>query len=157
MFTDALNLPSKAKVRLYGADIGEVTSVEAVDFTAKVSMRIRRDVPVPVLTAVVDGEVTFASLGDAAVGRGAVTTAPDGTVWLGISAVHVAPEQRRRGHARTVCEALLGWGAQRGATRAYVQVLEENTGAIALYRGLGFVLHHHHRYVDALSLAGRTL
>lgn len=117
----------------------------------------RRDVPVPVLTAVVDGEVTFASLGDAAVGRGAVTTAPDGTVWLGISAVHVAPEQRRRGHARTVCEALLGWGAQRGATRAYVQVLEENTGAIALYRGLGFVLHHHHRYVDALSLAGRTL
>mgnify|MGYP000146057774 CR=1 FL=1 len=48
IFTDALNLPAKAKVRLYGADIGEVTSIEAEDFTAKVSMRIRQDVPLPV-------------------------------------------------------------------------------------------------------------
>ncbi len=48
VFTDALNLPSKAKVRLYGADIGEVTSIEAQDFTAKVGMRIRKDVPLPV-------------------------------------------------------------------------------------------------------------
>lgn len=48
VFTDALNLPAKAKVRLYGADIGEVTSIEAEDFTAKVSMRIRKDVPLPV-------------------------------------------------------------------------------------------------------------
>ncbi|MUL63884.1 mammalian cell entry protein [Mycobacterium sp. CBMA 234] len=48
VFTDALNLPSKAKVRLYGADIGEVQSIEAEDFTAKVSMRIRQDVPLPV-------------------------------------------------------------------------------------------------------------
>jgi N-acetylglutamate synthase len=129
--------------------------------------RYARTVPVPVLTAVVDGEVVFASVAGAAsavsprplaaVGRGAVTTAPDGTVWLGISAVHVAAEHRRQGHARTLCQALLNWGARRGAARAYVQVLEENTGAIALYSGLGFVLHHHHRYVDALSLVGRTL
>lgn len=46
-FSNALNLPSKAKVRLYGADIGEVASIEAQDFTAKVHMRIRRDVPLP--------------------------------------------------------------------------------------------------------------
>ncbi|MDR3664760.1 MAG: MlaD family protein [Mycobacterium sp.] len=48
VFSDALNLPSKAKVRLYGADIGEVESIEAEDFTAKVAMRIRQDVPLPV-------------------------------------------------------------------------------------------------------------
>lgn len=48
VFSDALNLPAKAKVRLFGADIGEVTSIEAEDFTAKVSMRIRKDVPLPV-------------------------------------------------------------------------------------------------------------
>lgn len=48
VFTDALNLPSKAKVRLYGADIGEVTSIDAEDFTAQVHMRIRRDVPLQV-------------------------------------------------------------------------------------------------------------
>jgi ribosomal protein S18 acetylase RimI-like enzyme len=116
-----------------------------------------RAVPVPVLTAVVDGEVAFASAAGAAVGRGAVTTAPDGTVWLGISAVRVATAHRRRGHARVLCQALIDWGARRGATRAYVQVLTGNTAAIALYRGLGFVLHHHHRYLDAWSLVGRTL
>lgn len=116
-----------------------------------------RDVPAEVLTAVVDGEVVFAALADAAVGRGAVTTAPDGTRWLGISAVHVNAEHRRRGHARRLCQALLGWGAQRGASRAYVQVLTENAGAILLYHQLGFRLHHHHRYVDARSLSPRTL
>ena len=115
-----------------------------------------RDVPVPVLTAVIDGAVVFASVAGA-VGRGAVTTAPDGTVWLGISAVHVDTAHRRRGHARVLCHALIAWGARSGATRAYVQVLTDNAAAIALYSRLGFVLHHHHRYVDARSLVGRTL
>jgi N-acetylglutamate synthase len=110
-----------------------------------------------VLTAVVDGEVVFASAAGAAVGRGAVTTAPDGTVWLGISAVHVAAEHRRRGHARALCQALIDWGVKHGATRAYVQVLTDNAAAIALYSRLGFLLHHHHRYVDAWALVGRTL
>ncbi|NTY61013.1 N-acetylglutamate synthase, CG3035 family [Mycolicibacterium sphagni] len=112
----------------------------------------QRDVPAEVLTAVIDGEVVFASLADTAVGRGAVTTAPDGTRWLGISAVHVGAGQRRQGHARRLCRTLLGWGTQQGATRAYVQVLSENSGAILLYHSLGFRLHHHHRYVDAVSL-----
>ncbi|TGD89051.1 GNAT family N-acetyltransferase [Mycolicibacterium sp. CH28] len=144
-----------------------VTDLPAVKADAAVTFQDRpdadwlarygRDVPEQVLTAVVDGAVVFASTADAAVGRGAVTAAPDGTRWLGISAVHVAEGHRRRGHARVLCQALLGWGAQHGATRAYVQVLEENTGAIALYSGLGFVLHHHHRYVDALSVLGRRV
>ncbi|SBS78367.1 GCN5-related N-acetyltransferase [uncultured Mycobacterium sp.] len=116
-----------------------------------------RDVPAEVLTAVVDGEVVFASLATAAVGRGAVTTAPDGTRWLGISAVHVGADQRRQGHARRLCLTLLGWGGQQGATRAYVQVLSENSSAVMLYHSLGFRLHHHHRYVDARSLTARTL
>lgn len=110
-----------------------------------------RDVPVEVLTAVVDGEVTFASVGGA-VGRGAVTTGPDGTRWLGISAVRVAHEQRRRGHARTLCDGLLGWGAARGATRCYVQVLTDNAAAIRLYESMGFTLHHRVRYVEVDSV-----
>jgi ribosomal protein S18 acetylase RimI-like enzyme len=127
----------------------------------------QREVPVEVLTAVVDGEVVFASAPNAAagpgtvptaaVGRGATTDAPDGTRWLGISSVRVGAEHRRRGHARRLCRDLLGWGAQRGATRAYVQVLSDNADAIMLYHSLGFRLHHHHRYVDARSLAARTL
>lgn len=113
-----------------------------------------RPVPVPVLTAVIDGEVTFAAMADAAVGRGAVTTAPDGTRWLGITSVRVADEHRRHGHARTLCAALLNWGAERGATRCYVQVLADNTAAIHLYESMGFTLHHRVSYVAAESLLG---
>ncbi|MEB3031825.1 MlaD family protein [[Mycobacterium] nativiensis] len=43
-FANALNLPAKAKVKLNGANIGEVESIRAEDFTATVAMRIRDDV-----------------------------------------------------------------------------------------------------------------
>jgi len=110
-----------------------------------------RDVPVEVLTAVIDGEVTFATVADAAVGRGALTATPDGTRWLGISAVRVAPDQRRQGHAKSVCTALAAWGAERGAHQVYVEVLDDNAPAIALYEAMGFRLHHSHRYVSGES------
>jgi N-acetylglutamate synthase len=112
----------------------------------------RRDVPVDVLTAALDGEVAFAMSAGAAVGRGAVTESPDGTRWIGLSAVHVVETARRRGLARELCEALLAWGAERGATRAYVQVLADNTAATRLYESMGFSVHHRSRYVDARSL-----
>jgi GNAT superfamily N-acetyltransferase len=111
----------------------------------------RRDVPTEVLTAVLDGLVTFASVPDA-VGRGAVTTGPDGTRWLGVSCVRVAESSRRTGLARAICSALQAWGVEQGATRAYVQVLDDNRPALALYESAGFRLHHHHRYVHPDSL-----
>ncbi|OBB22286.1 GCN5 family acetyltransferase [Mycolicibacterium peregrinum] len=113
-----------------------------------------RDVPVDVLTAVVDGQLTFATVPDCAVGRGAVTTAPDGTPWLGISSVRVSPAHRRQGHARALCEALAARGAQAGARQAYVQVEVDNHAAIALYTSLGFRLHHLTRYVAADDVLG---
>ncbi|AGB20907.1 acetyltransferase, ribosomal protein N-acetylase [Mycobacterium sp. JS623] len=112
----------------------------------------RREVPVDVLTAVIGGVVAFASAAGAAVGRAAVTEAPDGTRWVGLSAVHVVEEARRRGLARDVCAALLAWGGEQGATRAYVQVLADNTAASRLYESMGFSEHHRSRYVDARSL-----
>ncbi|WP_231983323.1 GNAT family N-acetyltransferase [Mycobacterium sp. 852002-51961_SCH5331710] len=112
----------------------------------------RRDVPVEVLTAVVDGEVTFASIPGAAVGRAAVTTAPDGRRWVGLSAVRVDEQARGRGLARALCATLLHWGAERGATRGYVQVLVDNAVALGLYRSMGFTTQHRSRYVDARSL-----
>lgn len=48
VFSNALNLPAKAKVRLYGADIGEVETIAAQDFSALVTMRIRQSAPMPV-------------------------------------------------------------------------------------------------------------
>lgn len=114
--------------------------------------RYERKVPVEVLTAVLDGRVTFVSVAGSAVGRGAVTSAPDGTRWLGISSVRVADEARRKGYARAVCDALLAWGAAEGAQRAYVQVEVDNAPAITLYSSLGYRLHHQTRYVAADDL-----
>jgi ribosomal protein S18 acetylase RimI-like enzyme len=116
-----------------------------------------REIPVEVLTAVLDGTVTFARLDDAAVGRGAITTGPDGVVWAGLSGVRVAAAHRRRGKARRLCSALLTWAAERGATRAYVQVLVDNAAATALYQSMGFRLHHRARYLEAAVLTGRRL
>lgn len=41
IFADALNLPSKAKVKLGGADIGEVEDISTRNFNAYVTMRIQ--------------------------------------------------------------------------------------------------------------------
>ncbi|MEW2381649.1 GNAT family N-acetyltransferase [Micromonospora sp. NPDC047707] len=74
-----------------------------------------------------------------AVGRGTVTGAGR---WLGLSLIEVLPEARRQGLARRVIHALAGWGAAAGATDAFLQVEQRNTGAVALYRTLGFTTHH---------------
>jgi ribosomal protein S18 acetylase RimI-like enzyme len=65
--------------------------------------------------------------------------------WLHISLLGVLRPARRQGLATSVLAALATWGAERGATRAALQVEERNTEAVALYQKLGFVTHH--RYV----------
>jgi GNAT superfamily N-acetyltransferase len=107
----------------------------------------RREVPVDVLTAVVDGGLVFGRHGDSAVGRASVTDAPDRTRWVGLSAVRVAGQ--RPGAARALCEALLAWGAARGATRGYVRIRDEDHAAASLAQSLGFALHHRTRYFTA--------
>ncbi|BCI79634.1 N-acetyltransferase [Mycolicibacterium sp. TY66] len=106
-----------------------------------------QDVPVELLSTVVDGDVAFATVADAAVGRVAVTTAPGGRVWAGLSDVAVLEPQRRRGLGRAVCAELVAWAAGRGATHAYVRVPDDNAPAIALAESMGFRLHHRSRYV----------
>ncbi|GFG73461.1 N-acetylglutamate synthase, CG3035 family [Mycobacterium botniense] len=109
-----------------------------------------RDVPVDVLTSVVDGELVFGSLPGVAVGRAAVTDAPDGTRWVGLSSVRVADEAHGRGQqAARLCETLLDWGARRGATRGYVRVCDDDTASAQLFGSLRFRLHHRGRYLAA--------
>lgn len=107
----------------------------------------RRDVPVDVLTAVVDGEAVFGRHTDVAVARASVTAAPDGSRWVGLSAMRVADQDA----ARAVSEALLAWGAARGATRGYVRVRDDDSTAAGLAQSLGFALHHRARYVTAAT------
>lgn len=102
-----------------------------------------------VLTAVHDGELGFATLGlpqPIAIGRGALTTASDGRRWIGLTCVAVGAEHRRHGLGSLVCAELIRWGADRGATHAYLQVEAENSVAIAMYDHLGFLDHHGYRY-----------
>jgi hypothetical protein len=102
------------------------------------------EIAIDVLTAVIDGELAFGMRGDVAVARAAVTDAPDGARWVGISAVRWATDADERS-AADVCEALLAWGAGRGATRGYMR--SPDTGATTLAAALGFRLHHRRRYV----------
>jgi hypothetical protein len=103
------------------------------------------EIPVDVLTAVVDGELVFGTHANTAVARAAVTDGPDGTRWVGLSTVWVADLNSDAG--RALCEALLAWGASRGATRGYLRIHDDNHATADLARSLGFVLHHRARYV----------
>lgn len=66
--------------------------------------------------------------------------------WLGITALEVTPQFRRRGLATHVMRALATWGAQNAARQCYLQVLGSNTAALALYERLGFATHHTYHY-----------
>jgi len=84
--------------------------------------------------ALVDGDL-------AGVVRGALVDA-----WLHIGRLEVAPAFRRRGLASALMGAVQTWGLEHGADRAVLQVAEGNSGALALYAGLGYVPHHRYRY-----------
>ena len=42
--------------------------------------------------------------------------------------------------------SLLEWGAERGASTAYLQVVAANTAALSLYEARGFERHHDYAY-----------
>jgi ribosomal protein S18 acetylase RimI-like enzyme len=95
-----------------------------------------------VMTAVPD--VRFAEVREegalVAQARGAVV---EQTLHIGL--VEVQPPARGRGLARLVNHALADWAAGLGATRAVLQVEEDNAAATRLYGRLGFTTHH--RYI----------
>ena len=69
--------------------------------------------------------------------------------WVGFRTIEVDPAERGRGLGLLIMAELLEWGAERGATTAYLQVLGDNARAFRLYDGLGFVPHHRYRYLAA--------
>ncbi|MEO9323081.1 GNAT family N-acetyltransferase [Nocardioides sp. C4-1] len=102
------------------------------------------------LRGVDDGEVEVTEddgLGVARVGEAASGVAAHDQDWVGFRSLEVSPAHRRQGLALRVMSALVGWGAERGATTAYLQVLADNAPALALYDRLGFRTHHRYRYL----------
>jgi ribosomal protein S18 acetylase RimI-like enzyme len=75
------------------------------------------------------------------IARGAVD---DG--WLGVTAVAVTPDARRGGIATSLMAGLQRWASEEGATQTYLQVMEDNDAAQALYSRLGFSEHHRYHY-----------
>ena len=67
--------------------------------------------------------------------------------WVGFRGIEVAPEHRRQGLGRTIMAALTAWGAEQGATTAYLQVLGDNDAALAMYASMGFTTHHAYAYL----------
>jgi ribosomal protein S18 acetylase RimI-like enzyme len=66
--------------------------------------------------------------------------------WAGLFCVATAPRARRRGVARAVVHALVGWAMERGATHIYLQVERANAAGHALYASAGFERSHGYHY-----------
>ena len=60
----------------------------------------------------------------------------DHAAWVG--GMGVVPGERRTGLGRRLMESVIGEARERGCHTVQLEVLEQNTGAIELYRGLGF-------------------
>ena len=66
--------------------------------------------------------------------------------WTVITRLFVRPELRGRRLGKAVMTALLHEASKEGATKALLQVDSKNAYAIALYKELGFTLHHAYKY-----------
>lgn len=133
--------PSAAWLRAYGGDRSDERPGIDVEPAAAVIGAAR-------------GPLTFATIGTdevIATGRAAVTEGPDGVRRLGLTALWTQAAHRRRGLSAAILDRLVAWGAQQGATSAYVQVETTNQVAGAWYRRRGFGLHHTMRYLTVPS------
>jgi ribosomal protein S18 acetylase RimI-like enzyme len=149
--------PASPDVHVYAARLDAVADPDPAEVRVEVELAARPDDQwfqlyrggagaVPAARAVVTNHdrAVFASVrqdgSTVAIGRGALD---DG--WVGISAVEVVAERRRRGLATAVVAALCRWGAEAAASRGYLQVSSDNPAGVALYESLGFWRHHDYR------------
>lgn len=56
-----------------------------------------------------------------------------------IITIGIVPARRRRGSGALLLEEALRWAGSQGATTVFLEVAEDNEGAIALYRSAGFI------------------
>ncbi len=150
-----LPIPGRAErwYQLLVRDVGAIeheTSAELSSRPTKTWLRCQGgNAAVAELTAVVDADVVFGTHLDVVAARATVTDAPDQTRWVGVSALRLIDTSQDQVAARQLIVTLLAWGAQRGASRAYLRVCDGDVAVGQLADSLGFTLHHRGRYVLA--------
>ncbi len=95
------------------------------------------------------GEVSFVTVRDE---QGAVLARGRGAFhgdWIGVSALWTRPDVRGSGLGSAVLRSVLDWGAERGATTTYLQVVAANAAARELYESHGYDVHHRYGYLVA--------
>lgn len=65
---------------------------------------------------------------------------------MGLFEVVTSPQHRGEGHGRSIVHSALRWGQRRGAKRAWLQVVSDNTIAIGLYQSIGFKKTYQYAY-----------
>lgn len=59
-----------------------------------------------------------------------------------IFSLRTAPSEQGKGHAKLLVAQLLAWGREQGAHTGFLQVDENNTPAVAVYRRFGFAMRY---------------
>jgi GNAT superfamily N-acetyltransferase len=108
--------------------------------------RILRGIGPPSAYATIRREGRSLAIGRAVAERG----------FAGVFGMATLPEARGQGLGTEVLAALAGWAAGHGATRLYLQVDDDNAGAVRLYRRAGFEPVYAYHYREAASPKGAT-
>ena len=132
------------------SDAGDVRVDEQLDDAWLAAWRAGDDLDREVARQLLTNHDTvgFASIREGGQCVAIARAAVDGR-WAGLFGVEVRPTQRRLGLGRAVSLAALRWAVPHGARRAYLQVEESNSSALALYESMGFTHHHDYGYLVA--------
>lgn len=107
---------------------GFLTMNGTADAQREAAMQMLKNIHYPILAASIVENGKMAACGLGVIERGNV----------GLYDIFVDAGCRRRGLGGDICTAIMNAGKAAGCDRAYLQVLSDNQGARALYRGLGY-------------------
>lgn len=107
---------------------GFLTMNGTADAQRQAAMTMLKNIHCPIAAASIWEEGRMVACGLGVLERGNV----------GLYDIFVDASCRRRGLGADICTAIMQAGREQGCQKAYLQVLSDNLGARALYRGLGY-------------------